>query len=147
MSVTDVVQPTTDDADQTIYIAVGAAVGLGLLVLVAGSDVLVVWLVKRKHSKQGLLTRIHTVVYMATLTHLFLCVYAHTGDVPSSSEDALCRFQVSWYPRVQFKVRVFRAPVVTGTVPVVLYILVRSWKDVISMVLRQQNAPTSNATA
>ena len=39
--------------------------------------------------------------------------------------------QVSWYPRVQFKVRV---PVVTGTVPVVLYILVRSWKDVISMV-------------
>ena len=42
--------------------------------------------------------------------------------------------QVSWYPRVQFKVRVSRAPVVTGTVPVVLYILVRSWKDVISMV-------------
>ena len=50
---------------------------------------------------------------------------------------------VSWYPRVQFKVRVFRAPVVTGTVPVVLYILVRSWKDVISMVLRRRNTPTS----
>ena len=31
------------------------------------SVVLVVWLVKRK---QGLLTRIHTVVYMATLTAL-----------------------------------------------------------------------------
>ena len=35
-----------------------------------------------------------------------------------------CTVQVFWYPRVQFKVRVFSAPVVTGTVPVVLYILV-----------------------
>ena len=67
MSVTDAVQPTTDNADQTTYIAVGAAVGLGLLVVVACSVVLVVWLVKRK---QGLLTRLHTVVYMATLTAL-----------------------------------------------------------------------------
>ena len=40
MSVTDAVQPTTDDADKTTYIAVGAAVGLGLLVLVVGSVVL-----------------------------------------------------------------------------------------------------------
>ena len=70
MSVTDAVLPATDAvADQTIYIAVGVAVVLGLLVVATGSVVLVVWLVKRKHSKQGLLTRIHTVVYMATLTH------------------------------------------------------------------------------
>ena len=66
MTVTDVVQPTTDDADQTIYIAVGVAVGLGLLVVVACSVVLVVWLVRHVKRKQGLLTRIHTVVYMAT---------------------------------------------------------------------------------
>ena len=69
MSVTDAVQPTTDNADQATHIAVGSAVGtaVGLVVLVACSVVLVVWLVKRK---QGLLTRIHTVVYMATLTAL-----------------------------------------------------------------------------
>ena len=70
MTVTDVVQLATDDADKTIYIAVGVAVGLGLVVLVVCSVVLVVWLVKRKHSKQGLLTRIHTVVYIAILTAL-----------------------------------------------------------------------------
>ena len=65
MSVTDAVQPATDDADNiTVGAAVGAAVGL--IVVAACSVVLVVWLVKRK---QGLLTRIHTVVYMATLTH------------------------------------------------------------------------------
>ena len=62
MSVTDVVQPAKDDADKTTHIVVvGAAVGaaVGLLVLVACSVVLVVCLVrlvKRKHSKQGLLT-------------------------------------------------------------------------------------------
>ena len=71
MNVTDAVQPATDDADNiTVGAAVGAAVGL--VVVAACSVVLVVWLVrlvKRKHSKQGLLTRIHTVVYMATLTH------------------------------------------------------------------------------
>ena len=70
MSVTDAVQPATDDdAEQTKHIAVGSAVGaaVGLVVLVACSVVLVVWLVKRK---QGLLTRILTVVYMATLTAL-----------------------------------------------------------------------------
>ena len=81
----------TDDADNiTVGAAVGAAVGL--VVLVTCSVVLVVWLVRLVKRKQGLLTRIHTVVYMATLTHtcmhtLFLCVYAHTGDVPSSSVD------------------------------------------------------------
>ena len=49
----------------------------------------------------------HTHTCMHTL---FLCVYAHTGDVPLQQwRYALCRFQVSWYPRVQFKVRVFRA--------------------------------------
>ena len=42
MSVTDAVQPATDDADQTTHVAVGSAVGaaVGLLVLVACS---VVW--------------------------------------------------------------------------------------------------------
>ena len=73
MSVTDAVQPATDDADKTIYIAVGVAVGLGLVVLVTCSVVLVVWLVRLVRlvkRKQGLLTRIHTVVYMATLTAL-----------------------------------------------------------------------------
>ena len=90
---TDAVQPTTDAvADQTIYIAVGAALGLGLLVLVTCSVVLVVWLVRLVKRKQGLLTRIHTVVYMATLTHtcmntVLVCTYAHTGDVPSSSGE------------------------------------------------------------
>ena len=81
MSVTDAVQPATDDADKTI---VGAAVGaaVGLVVLVVCSVVLVVWLVKRKHSKQGLLTRIHTVVYIAILTHtcmntVLVCVCSH----------------------------------------------------------------------
>ena len=69
MTVTDVVQLATDDADQTIYIAVGVAVGLGLVVLVTCSVVLVVWLVRLVKRKQGVLTRIHTVVYMATLTH------------------------------------------------------------------------------
>ena len=79
---TDAVQPTTDAvADQTTYIAVGAAVGL--LVLAACSVVLVVWLVKRKHSKQGLLTRI----YMATLTHTCMnTVLVCVGDVPSSRD-------------------------------------------------------------
>ena len=69
MTVTDVVQLATDNADQTTHIAVGSAVGaaVGLVVLVACSVVLVVWLVKRK---QSLLTRIRTVVYMATLTAL-----------------------------------------------------------------------------
>ena len=88
MTVTDVVQPTTDDADKTIYIAVGVAVGLGLLVLVACSVVLVVWLVRLVKRKQGLLTRTHTVVYMATLTALVctLCVCSHRTR-PSSSED------------------------------------------------------------
>ena len=71
MTVTDVVQLATDDADQTIlYIAVGAGVGLGLVVVAACSVVLVVWLVRLVKRKQGLLTRIHTVVYMATLTAL-----------------------------------------------------------------------------
>ena len=78
---TDAVQPTTDNADQTTYIAVGVAVVLGLLVVATCSVVLVVWLVKRK---QGLLTRVHTVVYMATLTSLVCTlVYAYTGDGPS----------------------------------------------------------------
>ena len=55
----------TDDADN---ITVGAAVGL--VVLAACSVVLVVWLVRLVKRKQGLLTRIRTVVYMATLTAL-----------------------------------------------------------------------------
>ena len=67
MSVTDVVQLATDDADHTTHIAVGVAVGLGL---VTCTVVLVVWLVRLVKRKQGLLTRIHTVVYMATLTAL-----------------------------------------------------------------------------
>ena len=72
MTVTDVVQLATDDADQTTHIEVGVAVGLGL-VLVTCSVVLVVWLVRLVRlvkRKQGLLTRIHTAVYMATLTAL-----------------------------------------------------------------------------
>ena len=37
MSVTDAVQPATDDADQTTYIAVGVGVTVGiLLVLITG---------------------------------------------------------------------------------------------------------------
>ena len=39
-----------------------------------------------------------------------------------STQNSRCRFL--WYPRVQFKVRVFHALVVTGTVPVVLRIFV-----------------------
>ena len=104
MSVTDAVQPATDDADKTTHIAVGAAVGaaVGLLVLVACSVVLVVWivrlvrLVKRKHSKQGLLTRIHTVVYMATLTHTCSCVCMLTQEMfPPAVER--CTVQVSGF--------------------------------------------------
>ena len=43
----------------------------------------------------------------------------------------ICTVQVSgsWYPHVQFKVRVFRAPVVTGTVPVVLYNYTRTFVE------------------
>ena len=81
---TDAVQPTTDNADQTTYIAVGVAVVLGLLVVATCSVVLVVWLVRLVKRKQGLLTRVHTVVYMATLTSLVCTlVYAYTGDGPS----------------------------------------------------------------
>ena len=58
----------------------------------------------------------------------------HEGTRHDKKIHAKSTVQVSWYPRVQFKVRVFRPPVVTGTVPVVLYILVRLWKGVISMV-------------
>ena len=56
----------------------------------------------------------------------------YTTHLDSVHEGARLRaVQVSWYPRVQFKVRVFHALVVTGTVPVVLRI---SWKDVIGLV-------------
>ena len=81
MSVTDVVQPTTDDADKTIYIAVGAAVGLGLVVLVTCSVVLVVWLVRLVKRKQGLLTRIHTGIHGHThstcMNTVVVCVCSH----------------------------------------------------------------------
>ena len=36
MSVTDAVQPATDDTDQTTYIAVGAAVGIGVAGILLG---------------------------------------------------------------------------------------------------------------
>ena len=62
------------------------------------------------------------------ITHLD-SVHEGARHDKKSTQNPLCRFL-----GIQFKVRVSRAPVVTGTVPVVLYILVRSWKDVISMV-------------
>ena len=51
MSVTDAVQPATDDADQTTYIAVGVGVTVGiLLVLITGvvATVMVMLTVIRK---------------------------------------------------------------------------------------------------
>ena len=64
----------------------------------------------------------HCGIHGHTHTHLCSCVCMLTQEMfPPALE--ICTVQVSGflYPRVQFKVRVFRAPVVTGTVPVVLY--------------------------
>ena len=55
------------------------------------------------------------------ITHLD-SVHEGARHDKKSTQNPLCRFLG------------IRTPVVTGTVPVVLYILVRSWKDVISMV-------------
>ena len=58
MSVTDVVQPTTDNADQTTYIAVGVAVGVGvtvgiLLVLITGVVATVIAMLTVIRKKNG----------------------------------------------------------------------------------------------
>ena len=57
MSVTDAVQPATDDADQTTYIAVGAAVGIGvagiLLGLITGVVVTVIVMLTVIRKKNG----------------------------------------------------------------------------------------------
>ena len=67
MSVTDAVQPATDDADQTTYIAVGAAVGIGvagiLLGLITGvvmTVIVMLTVVRKKNGKavRGAKTRV-----------------------------------------------------------------------------------------
>ena len=54
MSVTDAVQPATDDADQTTYIAVGIGVTVGiLLVLITGVVATVIVLLTVIRKKNG----------------------------------------------------------------------------------------------
>ena len=63
MSVTDVVQPATDDADQTTYIAVGIGVAGILVGLITGVVVTVIVLltvIRKKNGKavRGSITRV-----------------------------------------------------------------------------------------
>ena len=64
MSVTDAVQPATDGADQTIYIAVGVGVTVGiLLVLITGvltTVIVMLTVIRKKNGKavKGSTTRV-----------------------------------------------------------------------------------------
>ena len=63
MSVTDAVQPTTDDADQTTYIAVGIGVAgilLGLITGVVATVIAMLTVIRKKNGKavRGSKTRV-----------------------------------------------------------------------------------------
>ena len=64
MSVTDAVQPATDDADQTTYTAVGVGVTVGILLLlitgVVATVIVMLTVIRKKNGKtvRGLKTRV-----------------------------------------------------------------------------------------